>query len=120
MTTSQENKQRREERVELEATILIEIIAARSSQPGDVIMCHSLDLSRSGLQVVLDEDMDIGSIFRLCVDLPDAEPIYLVAEVKWRRPDAETDAWRIGFALFESDGTDIDRWKDTVETLIAA
>lgn len=125
MTTSPENNgpqdsARAETRLEIEATIFIEIIAGSHSGSGDVIMCNSLDLSTNGLQVVLDEDIEAGSIFRLCVDLPDAEPIFLVGEVKWRRPDPASDAYRIGFLLFESDDTDIKRWKETVADLLAA
>ena len=128
MTTSPENNQaaagrptsgRTEARLEIEATIFIEIIAGSQSGSGDVIMCNSLDLSANGLQVVLDEDMEPGSIFRLCIDLPDEDPMFLVAEVKWRRPDPDADAYRIGFLLFESDDTDIRRWKQTVAKMLA-
>ncbi|MDZ7684863.1 MAG: PilZ domain-containing protein [Gammaproteobacteria bacterium] len=83
-------------------------------------MCNSMDLSANGLQVVIDDEIEPDSIFRLCVDLPNADPIFLVGEAKWRRPDPASDAWRIGFSLFESEDTDIARWKETVAELLAA
>lgn len=118
MATSQDHKQRGETRLELEATIFIEVLAADDRSAGEVIMCNSLDLSANGLQVVLDEDIPAGSILRLCVDLPDAAPLFLVGEVKWKRPDTEADAFRLGFLLFEADDSDILRWKKLVAELL--
>lgn len=118
MTTSQDHEDRVETRVQLEATIFVEILASDSNNAGNVLMCNSLDLSADGLQVVVDDEIPAGSIFRLCIDLKDAEPIFLVAEVKWQRPDPETEGFRIGFLLFESDDTDIQRWKKLVADMI--
>jgi|TARA_B110000240_G_C13238383_1_gene342075 hypothetical protein len=118
MTTLQDHEHREETRLELEATIFIEIIASDSSSPGSITMCNSLDLSANGLQVVVDDDISMGSIFRLCIDLREADPIFLVAEVKWKRPDPETEGFRIGFLLFESDDTDIQRWKELVAHML--
>jgi hypothetical protein len=114
MATSQDHEGRLDTRLELEATIFVEILASDNNNAGNVLMCNSLDLSANGLQVVVVDEMPAGSIFRLCIDLKDAEPIFLVAEVKWQRPDPEAEAFRIGFSLFESDDTDIQRWKDLV------
>ncbi len=118
MTTSLETNHRGETRLEIEETIFIEILASDSSSAGMVIMCNSLDLSANGLQVILDEDISIGSIFRLCIDLKSQDPIFLVGEVMWKRPDAETEGFRLGFSLFESDDTDIQRWKELVADLL--
>lgn len=118
MTTSQDPSARVQTRLELEETIFIEVIASDSTSAGSVIMCNSLDLSANGLQVIMDEEISTNSILRICIDLKDAEPIFLVGEVKWKRPDAETGAYRIGFLLFESDDTDINRWKDLVSSLL--
>ena len=118
MTTSQDPSARVQTRLELEETIFIEVIASDSTSAGSVIMCNSLDLSANGLQVIMDEEISINSILRICIDLKDADPIFLVGEVKWKRPDAEAGAYRIGFLLFESDDTDINRWKDLVSSLL--
>ena len=114
MTTSQDLEHRVESRLGLEATIFVEILASDGNNAGNVLMCNSLDLSANGLQVVVDDAMPAGSIFRLCIDLKDADPMFLVAEVRWQRPDPETDGFRVGFLLFESDDTDIQRWKELV------
>lgn len=121
MTTSQDrNEHRVETRLELQETIFIEVLASDVTRPGSVIMCNSLDLSANGLQVVLDDEITAGSIFRLCIDMQENDPIFLVGEVKWKRPDPEGDGFRIGFLLFESDDTDIGRWKHLVADLLEA
>jgi hypothetical protein len=119
MTTLQTSEHRGDTRIELEETVFIEVIASTSNEPGNVVICNSLDFSTNGLQVVVDDDMPTGSIFRLCIDLQNQDPIFLVAEVKWKRPDIATEGYRLGFLLFESDGTDIHRWHALVDRLIA-
>ena len=119
MTTSQDhNEHRVETRLELQETIFIEVLTSDLSTPGSVIMCNSLDLSANGLQVVLDDEITSGSIFRLCIDMQQNDPIFLVGEVKWKRPDPEGEGYRIGFLLFESDDTDIARWKHLLADLL--
>ena len=108
MTTSPGNEHREETRIEQEETIFIELLSGESN---DVIMCTSLDLSANGLQVVLDSDIPLESILRLCMDIPDRDPIFLVGEVMWKRPDPDSDGIRIGFLLFESDDSNIEEWK---------
>lgn len=119
MTISQDRNDRREQRFDLEETIFIEIIASAGSSAASIIMCNTVNISASGLQVIADEEISVGSILRICVDPKDADPIYLVAEAKWDRPDAETGGFRIGFLLFESDDTDWKRWQALVAELSA-
>ena len=109
MATSPGNEHREETRIEQEETIFIEVLS--SEEDKGVIMCTSLDLSANGLQVVVDNDIPLGSILRLCIDLPDKDPIFLVGEVMWKRPDTDSDSKRLGFLLFESDDSNIEEWK---------
>ena len=118
MTTSLEH--RIETRVDLEATIFIEVLASTSELAGEVLLCNSLDLSANGLQVVVDDEIDKGSICRICIDIKGADPIFLVAEVMWMRPDDDHEATRLGFLLYESDDSDIERWKELVADMLAA
>jgi hypothetical protein len=120
MTTSQGDEYRGETRLELAETVFIEVLSSTSKEPGNVVICNSLDFSASGLQVVVDDEIAAGSIFRLCIDLREEEPIFLVGEVKWKRPDTDTAGFRLGFLLFESDDTDILRWQALVARLLGA
>ena len=119
MANSPENKHRIEARLEREATIFIEVLSSDRQNAGTVIMCNSLVLSANGLQIVVDDEIPPGSIFRLCIDLRDSDPMFLVAEVKWQRPDPDSDAFRIGFLLFESDDTNIQKWHDLVADMMS-
>ena len=112
MTTSREH--RIETRLELEETVFIEVLSAAAESAVNVVMCSSLDLSANGIQVVVDEDIALGSILRLCIDMPEQEPIFLVGEVKWKRADTASGGICLGFLLFESDDSDIAEWKQWV------
>ena len=111
MTTSQENEHRIETRVDKQETIFIEILSSSTESDGSVVMCTTLDLSANGLQVIVDNEIDVNSILRLCVDLPNMDPLFLVAEVKWKRADPENEGFRLGFLLFETEDSDIVDWK---------
>ena len=113
--TSQAVNRRTEERFEAEETILIEALASMDHSHDTVLMCNSINISNSGLQVLTDEEIAAGSILRLCVDLKDDQPIFLVAEARWHRPDKATGGYRMGFRLFASDDTDTRRWQQYIE-----
>ncbi len=116
MTTSQEN--RIETRIELEETVFIEVLTSSSDASSNVVMCSSLDFSANGIQVVVDEDIALNSILRLCIDMPEKEAIFLVGEVMWKRADTATGGIRLGFQLFESDDSDIAEWKQMIADML--
>lgn len=94
------------------ATVFVELLAANYdlSEPAQVSICSSIDVSANGLQVQLDHPVEVGSILRLCAEFADQRaPLFLVGEVKWLQPEA--GEYRAGFALFESEQTDISAWK---------
>jgi hypothetical protein len=66
---------------------------------------------QSQLEVAKAEAGKTESILRLCIDLPDKDPIFLVGEVMWKRLDPSTDCIHLGFLLFESDDSNIEEWK---------
>ena len=117
MTTSQEN--RVETRIEVEETVFIEVLsAAAEDAASNVVMCSSLDFSANGIQVVVDQDIALNAILRLCIDMPEKDPIFLVGEVKWKRADTATGGIRLGFMLFDSDDSDIAEWKQWIADML--
>jgi hypothetical protein len=76
-------------------------------------------VSEKGLQVVLDNSIEVETILRICLDMKDREPIFVVGEVIWQQPDTDTDGTRVGFRLFESEDTDIESWEQAINDLIA-
>lgn len=106
---------RHEHRLQAEESIFLQVAA--SSEDGTespaMVVSHSMDISASGLQMVVDQALPIGSIYPACVVLKNPEGRFqLIAEVKWVRP--EVDQWRVGLALFESEDTDIEQWKEVI------
>jgi hypothetical protein len=80
---------RRYTRFPIENTVFIELVAPEfgSSEPGVIARCKTLDISRDGLRVTLEQQLQVGAILQLGVELPaPAEPLYLVGEVKWSHP----------------------------------
>lgn len=108
-------ERRTETRLDQQATIFVELLAADHElpEPPHISICSSIDLSAAGLQVRMNHPAEVGSILRLCAEFTDdRSPLYLVGEVKWQRPDG--DGYFVGFALFESEHTDIDQWKQFI------
>jgi len=109
------HERRSEQRLTETVTILLERYAAEfdNSHPASIVICRSLDISANGLQVRIDEPIPVGTILRLCAQFSSGrQPLYVVGEVKWLRE--EGGAYDIGFALFESEGTDIAAWKQAI------
>lgn len=112
-------ERRSELRIDEQATIFIEVMSASfdNDSPPNVVICNSLDLSANGIQVAVDDEIAIGSILRLGVDLGEGkETLFLVGEAKWvRHRDGE---FFIGFELYDAENTDIGDWKETIATLL--
>ncbi len=111
--------ERAQTRFDSRITILIETLAALpdNTSPGKVIISHTLSVSDGGLRVVLDEAIAVGNIVRICLDMKDQEPIFVVGEVRWQQPDLETDGVLIGFSIFEAEDTDIEVWKLAIKNI---
>lgn len=126
MTTSPGNDHRVETRLDMQETIFIEAMHNDANEKennnnnnNNVILCTTLDLSANGLQVAMDQLLEIGSILRLCIDLPDKDPMFLVAEVKWIRSDDAVGGYRTGFLLFDSADSNITQWKLWIADLLS-
>lgn len=98
-------------RIEKDSTIFIELGADASN----IIICKSLDLSMTGVQVLVDEPILEGCILRLCLDSQGKAPIFVVARVVWQK--SGTDGFHIGFKLLPSKGTDFQSWETAIEEI---
>lgn len=116
------NEYRSELRLDRHEMIYIEVISASfdMDDSASIVISSTVDISANGLQVSMDQSLPVGSILRLCVQLQGSrERIHLVGEVMWVRPlGDELRQYRAGFALYESDGTDIIAWKQHVSQLL--
>ncbi len=119
--------ERKHTRLPILSVTFIELESPRMGEndSGTVVRCNSLNVSRGGLKVELEEEITVGALLQLGVELPNAEePLYLVGEVRWCRPaedaeDAEDaeGAWMAGFQLMNAINSDIKHWEELVEQL---
>lgn len=99
--------------VETRVFIEIESPAPGSLGPGRVARCETLEVSRGGLRVRLEEAISVGAILQIGVELPGKdEPFYLVGQARWRMQDPEIQgAWLAGFEVLNAHGSDIGQWE---------
>lgn len=107
-------QRRKHLRLPIQSTTFIELMSARagSSEPGRVLTCKSLNVSRGGVQVSLAEPLTVGAILHIGIDLPGAkDTLYLAGEVRWCLPNNnEHHPWIAGFQVLNANDSDIDRW----------
>jgi Tfp pilus assembly protein PilZ len=107
-------QRRKHLRLPIESTTFIELLSPRLGQveTGRMITCKSLNVSRGGLQVALAEEMTVGAILQIGVDLPGADDtLYLAGEVRWCLPRKDAQhPWMAGFQILNADDSDIERW----------
>lgn len=106
-------EQRQEYRLAKSEAVYIELEAELDDELGSILLSRCTDLSANGLQVLVDRALPVGNIYSLSVQLQDPRMSFTLAgEVKWC--DGSGGEYRIGIALFESDGTEIIAWKEEV------
>lgn len=109
------NELRQEYRLDTPLTVYIELIAANTSTPATIVISQSLDISANGLRVITDRELPIGSILSSCIQLNNSERRFMLStEVKWSQAHHNKDEYLIGLALFESEDTDIQAWKEYI------
>lgn len=114
---SETNDQRQEHRLLFEDIIFIEVASADidNNAPAAIVICNTLDVSANGLQVSMDRPLTVGGIHQIGVQLREPERrLYLTGQVKWCRTDEHVEGYMLGIALFESEETDIQAWKELI------
>jgi len=109
------SEQRRKHlRLPLESETFLELLSPRMGQAESerMIKCKTMNVSRGGLQVVLQEELGVGTILQIGVDLPGTEhTLYLAGEVRWCLPSNDAqNPWLAGFQVLNADDSDIERW----------
>ena len=106
--------QRQEYRLATQLTVFIEL-CNESDERVVIVISHSLDISANGLRIITDRELPLGSIVRNSVQTENADQQFtLISEVKWQQPWKHHGEYLVGLALFESDDSDIQRWKEFI------
>ena len=107
---------RQQTRYTVSSTVFIELAAPEfgSKDPGKIARCKTVDISRLGLRINLDQELAVNAILQLAVELPArAGTLFLAGEVRWCRPIPGTNRqpeWSAGLNLLNADASDIDSW----------
>ena len=108
-------------RLPVESRIFIELVSPRvgSAESGTVAMCNTLDISRGGLRVSLDQELTVGAILQIGVQLADADDtLYLAGEVRWCRPMQESQqGWSAGFKLMNAVDSNLEKLYENLRDL---
>ena len=86
---------------------------------GVVLACNTRNVSRGGLLLSLEQEVTVGAILQIGVDLPAAsDTLYLVGEVRWctaaSNADEQAPGWYAGFQILNARDTDIARWVELI------
>lgn len=114
---------RKEPRFPLKNTVFIEIASPEfgSNRAGAIARGTTLDISRDGMRVRLEEVLLVGAILQVALELPDgAGTLYMIGEVRWCRPipDSEPEpGWSAGLALLNAQDSDIENWVALLATM---
>lgn len=82
-----------------------------ASDSPEVIITETIDVSRAGLRVLVNEYVEAGRFFDTCVDLADGARRYLLTcETRWCRFNEQIQSYELGIAIQDGEGTDYLEW----------
>lgn len=93
--------------------VVVKILAApeRPELVGTVIECGTVDVSATGLRILLETAVAAGSQLGLEVDVADqGQRYFLGGEVMWSRETEAAGIYLIGVHLLEGNGFEMERW----------
>lgn len=111
------SEKRQEYRLDSEEIVFIELAAAApdGSEPARIVVATCIDISANGIQVLSDQPLTQGAILPVCVQLDQPEVrLHVTCEVMWCRSQADDLGYAIGLSIFESQGTDVQKWKEVI------
>lgn len=114
-----DDERRTEARIYRSGEIFVEVASAEPADGSlpEIIRCEVLDLSATGAQLLADEDMLIGAIHTLVIDLDEYSDNYrLAGEVRWTQ--SCRDGYLVGLEFLDSEQTRIDEWKSLLANFL--
>ncbi|RYY76933.1 MAG: PilZ domain-containing protein [Gammaproteobacteria bacterium] len=106
--------QRQEYRLETQLTVFLEL-GDEQDNDAVIVISRSLDISANGLRIITDRELVPGSILRSCVQTENIDKRFmLITEVKWLQPWQHPGEFLVGLALFESENSNIQEWKEFI------
>jgi PilZ domain len=111
--------QRQEYRLETQLAVFLELgdeqDASNPNHEPSIVISRSLDISANGLRIITDRALTPGSILRSCIQTHDLNTRFmLITEVKWLQTWHNPGEFLVGLALFESEDSSIQEWKEFI------
>jgi hypothetical protein len=107
-----------EARKPLHERVDLEIISDGGSEggPGGVAInlldCRTVDVSPSGLRLMMNQSVPVGTIMNMCVVVDGGERrFHLTAEIRWIRPSPEPGWLLAGFEIYDTEYSDSAAWR---------
>ncbi|MEX0603876.1 MAG: PilZ domain-containing protein [Marinobacter sp.] len=117
-----EDDQRSEFRLTGRATVSLQLEAPDLDEddPGKTIVCHTQDLSSSGVRVKSLEPVPVGALLPLSVRFEGDQIAYqLTGEVVWIESRDDGYYWIVGVKILKSDDTSFVEWVEAVAKVMA-
>ena len=112
------HRQRQEYRFSITIPVFLEFDASDEHSRATIVVSNSIDVSANGLRVITDRELPIGSILRTCVQAPNtAQGFILITDVKWQADWKNPGEFLVGLAIFESEDSSIQEWKEFIAQL---
>ena len=84
--------------------------------PAEVVASETIDISRDGLRLLLQEPLEADRIFDICVKLRnDPKRFLLTGETRWCRYNSDRNGHEVGIVLLDAEQTDFSAWSESVE-----
>ncbi|PIP80289.1 MAG: hypothetical protein COW84_06040 [Gammaproteobacteria bacterium CG22_combo_CG10-13_8_21_14_all_40_8] len=82
------------------------------SEDSEIVKTTTLDVSASGLRVKTEQNLPVGNIFDICIQLTDYSKTFLLtAEIKWCTASSINNEFLAGLEVQPALGTDYLYWK---------
>jgi hypothetical protein len=115
MNLHTDDEKRQELRLTTQETLYLEVEAGDETRPSSIVIGSSVDVSANGVQLVIDRPLQSGNIYRACLQPATGnQRLYLSTLVIWSQALPDDEGWAIGLQVLESQGTDVQRWKEWV------
>jgi hypothetical protein len=116
------NEKRRAKRKPFQEDVFLELTTLNDE--GDyvdkVVPCETVDLSRIGLKLYVNQAIVSGTVLDLCVNFKaEQRKFFLTAEVKWVQPLVDDGWYFVGFELYEAENTDYELWCAWIDAQVA-
>lgn len=119
MSSSENNQElRATPRLNRKANVFVELKSfdTTGTPYSYVLDCESIDISKNGMQLYINGNLETDKVLQLCVRIKGYEQVFtLMAEVRWCREMVD-EGWNfVGLLLYDADDSSIAEWQKWVE-----